>query len=163
MEDQNTKSNQYIFNYDWETVVQAFWNKYPHKDLDFVVYNRVIDIKRLEDDSIVVKKLMFCKKFKLIWAYTMEEMKIDFDQKILDLKTKVLAASKCIPTEGVERICYQALHNEQGKTLYTKFLESRSTLQKYYGKLNSGFEKGCKIVEEKCNEVLNKASDSQSN
>jgi len=154
MEVPAAKTDQYIFNYNWETVIKGFWNKYPHKDLDFVVYSRVIDMKRLDDDSIVVKKLMFCKKFKLVWAYTMEEMRIDFDQKILDLKTQVLAASKCLPTEGVERICYQASHTEPGKTMYTKFLESKSTLQKYYGKLNSGFEKGCKIVEEKCNEIL---------
>lgn len=151
----NTNSNQYVFNFDWETVIKAYWNKYPHKDLDFVVYNRVIDIKRLDDDSLVVKKLMFCKKFKLIWAYTMEEMRIDVNQRILDLQTQILAATKGFPTEGVERICYQAVNNEKGKTLYTKFLESRSTLQKYYGKINSGFEKGCKIVEEKCKEVLN--------
>lgn len=148
-----SKTDQYVFNFDWETVIKAFWNKYPHKDLDFVVYNRVIDMKRLDDNSIMVKKLMFCKKFKLVWAYTMEEMKIDFDQKILDLKTRVLAASKCLPTDGIENIRYATMNNEQGKTLYTKFLESRSTLQKYYGKLNSGFEKGCKIVEEKCKEL----------
>jgi len=154
MEPSTAKTDQYIFNYNWETVIKGFWNKYPHKDLDFVVYSRVIDMKLLDDDSILVKKLMFCKKFKLIWAYTMEEIKIDFDQKILDLKTQVLAASKCLPTEGVERICYQALQNEPSKTMYTKFLESKSTIQKYYGKLNSGFEKGCRIVEEKCNEIL---------
>jgi len=161
MEVANAKTDQYIFNYNWETVIKGLWNKYPHKDLDFVVYSRVIDMKRLDDDSILVKKLMFCKKFKLIWAYTMEEIKIDFDQKILDLKTQVLAASKCLPTEGVERICYKALQNEQGKTMYTKFLESRSTLQKYYTKLNSGFEKGCKIVEEKCNEILHTKSEKE--
>jgi len=159
MEASTAKTDSYIFNYNWETVIKGFWNKYPHKDLDFVVYNRVIDMKRLDDDSIIVKKLMFCKKFKLIWAYTMEEMRIDFDQKILDLKTQVLAASKCLPTEGVERICYKALQEEPGKTMYTKFLESKSTIQKYYGKLNSGFEKGCKIVEEKCNEVLHSKSE----
>lgn len=153
MELQASKTDQYVFNFDWETVIKAFWNKYPHKDLDFVIYNRVIDMKRLDDNSIMVKKLMFCKKFKLVWAYTMEEMKIDFDQKILDLKTQILAASKCLPTDGIERIRYNAMNNEQGKTLYTKFLESRSTLQKYYGKLNSGFEKGCRIVEEKCKEL----------
>jgi len=89
-----------------------------------------------------------------MWAYTMEEMKIDVNSKILDLKTQVLAASRCLPTDGVERICYNALNSENGQTLYTKFLESKSAIQKYYGKLNSGFEKGCKIVEEKCNEVL---------
>ena len=158
--EQAPNTNQFVFNFNWETVVKGFLNKYPHKDLDFVVYNRVIDIKRLDDDSLLVKKLMFSKKFKLVWAYTMEEMRIDVNQKILDLKTQILAASKCLPTDGVERICYKAL-NEPGKTMYTKFLESRSAMQKYYGKLNSGFEKGCKIVEEKCNEIMTLGQESQ--
>jgi len=151
------KTDSYIFNFNWETVIKGFWNKYPHKDLDFVVYSRVIDMKRLEDDSILVKKVMYVKKFSLLWAYTMEEMKIDFNEKVLDLKTQVLAASRCLPTDTVENIRYKAIHNEPGQTLYTKFLESKGAIQKYYGKLNSGFEKGCKIVEEKCNEVLTNA------
>jgi len=157
------KTDEYLFNFNWETVIKGYWNKYPHKDLDFVVYSRVIDMKRLDDDSVLVKKLMHVRKFGLLWAYTMEEMKIDFNSKILDLKTQILAASKCLPTDAVERICYRAVNNEKGQTLYTKFLESRGTIQKYYGKLNSGFEKGCKIVEEKCKEVLSDTNNLNSN
>jgi PRELI-like family. len=151
------RNDRYVFDFDWTTVVKALWNKYPHKDLDFVIYNKVIDLKRLDDDTLFVKKVVYCKKYLFLWAYAVEEIKIDLNQKILDLQTKFIAASKCLPTDGVEKITYAALNNEPGKTLYTKLLQSKSTFQKYYQKLGTGFEKGCKIIEQRCREILSES------
>jgi len=153
-----TRNDQYVFNYDWPTVVKALWIKYPHKELDFVIYNKVVDLMPLDDDTLLVKKIMHCKKYFFLWCYTLEEIKINFKNKVLDLQTRVIAASKAFPSDGIEKIKYMALNNDPTKTLYTKFLENRSTLSKYYSKLGSGFEKGCKIIEERCKEITSKSS-----
>lgn len=148
-----TRRDEYSFNFDWKTVVKAFFNKYPHKDLDFVVYNKVIDLKRINEDTILVKRVMYCKKFMVLWSYTTEEIMINLKEKKLDLQTKLLAASKAFP-DITEKITYQPLPENPGVTLYTKLLESRSQFSKMFSKFSSGFEKGCKIVEEKCKDFV---------
>jgi len=150
-----SRTDEHIFNFDWTTVVKALWNKYPHKDMDFVIYNKVVDLKLLDEDTILVKKIMYCKKYFLLWSYTLEETKINFKNKILDLETKLIAASKAFPQSGIEKISYFQLPDKPGCTLYTKYIESKSTVSKYYHKLGSSFQKGCEIIEEKCREILN--------
>lgn len=68
----------YIFNYSWTTVVKGFLQKYPHKDLDFVKWNRVIDMVVNPDDTISIKRLVFSQKLMMVWCYTIEEIKFDF-------------------------------------------------------------------------------------
>jgi PRELI-like family len=155
-----SRNDEYRFNFDWKTVVKAFFNKYPHKDLDFVVYNKVIDLKRINEDTLIIKRVMYCKKYMVLWSYTTEEIMINLKDKKLDLQTKLLACSKAFP-EITEKITYQTVPENPSMTLYTKLLESKSTFSKMYSKFSSGFEKGCKIVEEKCNEILQSVSNTQ--
>lgn len=49
---------KHIFNFNWETVIKGFWNKYPCPELDFVKWNKVVDIVPCSDDTILVKRLV---------------------------------------------------------------------------------------------------------
>lgn len=47
-------SRTHIFHHDWEIVVKAFWNKYPCPELDFVKWNKVVDIMMNYDNTMQV-------------------------------------------------------------------------------------------------------------
>ena len=79
------KKNEHIFDYPWETVIKAFWNKYPDKDLDFVKFSKVIDMKMINENCIHFKRIMYSKKFSMIWMYTIEEIEFDFENKVFNL------------------------------------------------------------------------------
>eukprot|EP01017_Pseudomicrothorax_dubius_P012346 TRINITY_DN1502_c0_g2_i2.p1 TRINITY_DN1502_c0_g2~~TRINITY_DN1502_c0_g2_i2.p1 ORF type:complete len:163 (+),score=19.58 TRINITY_DN1502_c0_g2_i2:148-636(+) len=145
---------QYIFNYPWETVVKSLWEKYPHKELDFVKFSRVIDLQVLDDKSLVIRKLMYCKKFMMMWAYSVEEIRLDARNRICEMRTELLKKSKCVPDlTGSESIIYRAHGDLMDKTLYLKALRSTSNLfGKFLEKFNGSYEKGCRIIEAKCQE-----------
>ena len=50
--------NKYIFNYDWETTVKGFWNKYPCPEIDFVKWNKVVDIMMNYDNTMQIKRIV---------------------------------------------------------------------------------------------------------
>jgi hypothetical protein len=52
-------TNRYVFNYTWELVVKGFWNKYPCPELDFVKWNKVIDLVVNGDNTLTVKRLVY--------------------------------------------------------------------------------------------------------
>jgi hypothetical protein len=52
------EENKHVFQFNWETVIKGFWNKYPCPELDFVKWNKVVDIIANPDESIVVKRLV---------------------------------------------------------------------------------------------------------
>lgn len=136
--------------------MKALWNKYPNKELDFVKFSKVIDMKMVNEHCIQFKKLMYSKKFSMIWVYTIEEIEFDFEKKIFNLQTRVIKKSSFVPPvfSMKEFIQYKPLNEYfSDKTLYTKYLNA-SGVNKYIDKLNSSFEKGCNIVEKKCKEFL---------
>ena len=55
------KKDEYLFKYPWETVVKAFWNKYPSHEFKSIIFNKVVDIKLLDDDSLIIKRLVYFK------------------------------------------------------------------------------------------------------
>ena len=55
------QKNTYLFEYDWNTVVKAFWMKYPCPELDLVKWTKVINININEDDSITFHRFVIMK------------------------------------------------------------------------------------------------------
>jgi len=155
----NGVAKEYVFNYPWEVVMKGLWLKYPHKELDFVKFARVIDMKVLDDDNMIIKRMLYCKKAVFAWAYIIEEMKMNFKDKICEMKSKVLKKSSLVPTLGdTEFITYRS--DGLGRTMYQKFMSNTpSCFAKFADKFNSSFEKGIKIVEENCRGMLNKHED----
>eukprot|EP01017_Pseudomicrothorax_dubius_P031919 TRINITY_DN4124_c0_g5_i2.p1 TRINITY_DN4124_c0_g5~~TRINITY_DN4124_c0_g5_i2.p1 ORF type:complete len:161 (-),score=28.55 TRINITY_DN4124_c0_g5_i2:289-771(-) len=149
---------EHIFNHPWEIVMKSLWNKYPNKDLDFVKFSRVIDLQLLDDNSLFIRKLVFCKKYMMMWAYTVEEMKLDVKNRICELKTEIVKKPSYLPNiTGVERIIYKAHDGARDRTVYRKLLSSTSSMfVKYLEKFNTSYEKGCQILEEKCHEFMKK-------
>eukprot|EP01015_Nassula_variabilis_P003776 TRINITY_DN1256_c0_g1_i7.p1 TRINITY_DN1256_c0_g1~~TRINITY_DN1256_c0_g1_i7.p1 ORF type:complete len:173 (-),score=32.03 TRINITY_DN1256_c0_g1_i7:92-610(-) len=150
------KKNEHVFDYPWEVVMKALWNKYPNKELDFVKFNKVIDMQMVNQNCLKFKKLMFAKKFSMIWMYTIEEIEFDFERKVFTLQSRIIKKSAFFPSifNVKEYIQYQPCDQLSDKTLYTKQVVGSNLVNKYMDKLNSSFEKGCKIVEEKCKEFL---------
>lgn len=121
--------------------------------MDFIKYNKVVDIKIDENGRLILHRIQKLKKFSVIWAYSLEELTFDFKQKILDLKTIPLKKCSMLPIGGIEVISYSAFYDmatECEKTLYTKSLEMKGALSKFTDKINDSFTSGCKIVEENC-------------
>lgn len=56
-EQQSKNVREYLFDYDWSTTVRAFWDKYPNQKMDFIKYNKVIDIKLDEHGKLVLKRI----------------------------------------------------------------------------------------------------------
>ena len=50
--------SSYIFNYNWETVVKGFWVKYPCPEIDFIKWNKVIDLVVNPDNTVSVKRIV---------------------------------------------------------------------------------------------------------
>ena len=122
------QSKNYVFPYDWKTVMKGFWNKYPDKKLDFVKWNKVIGFDINEDGSLKFRRVIYIKKFYLIWAYGQEELHFNFRQKILDAKTRVLKKSSWVPYSADEYIQYREFFNkdnliEKKNTMYKKMLD----------------------------------------
>lgn len=111
------------FNYEWKTVVRAFWDKYPDQRLDFVKFSKVVDMEMREDGTIRFDRVQYVQKWGFIWAYTLEELTFDFGNQVMDLRTTVLRKSSYIPMTAAEEIRYEALKNEAERTLYTKKLK----------------------------------------
>ncbi|KRX03893.1 hypothetical protein PPERSA_04771 [Pseudocohnilembus persalinus] len=145
--------NQYVFQYPWETVIKGFWSKYPSQEMNFVKFNNVIDMQLLPNQDISFKRLMYTKFQKFIWAYSVEEIIIKFDEKVMEMKTELIQKSSLFPPlgAGAELIKYQAFDGFQ--TLYEKSIknqESTQFLKKYMDKFSDSFKKGCQIVEDRC-------------
>ena len=161
MEKQNSPGkSEYSFPYEWKTVVRAFWDKYPNEMMDFIKYNQVVDIDILEDGKLQIQRIQKAQKWRYLWAYSLEKITFDFENKIMDLTTIPLKKCSLIPIGGIETIrysAYQDLIEKCEKTLYTKSLAVKGTMTKFVEKFNDGFKKGCDIVEKNCEEFKNMA------
>ena len=152
--EESKKMEEHIFSYPWETVVKAFLNKYPSQHLDFVKFNRVVEMKILDDNCVLLKRVMFSKKYRFMWVYSLEEIKIDFKKRLMEMETSLLKKSNLVPNFGAkENVIYKSWELDPlGKTFYGKVINSTSKLQKYMGEITQSFKKGCKIIENKCEE-----------
>lgn len=92
--EEGLQSKEFTFNYPWETVMKAYWDKYPDQSIDFVKWNKVIGFDINPDGSIQFKRVIMIKKFYFIWAYGLEELTFNFKDKIMDMKTSVLKKSR---------------------------------------------------------------------
>lgn len=154
-----TSITEYRFDYDWKTVVKAYWDKYPNKLHDFVKYSKVVDMHLQDDGTIKVERVQYVQKWSYLWCYTLEELNFDFTNKVMDLKSTVIKKSSLIPVSGgEENIRYQAFQDLKEaceKTLYTKKIAVQGQVQKIAGKLGDGYKKGIQAVEENCEKFKN--------
>jgi len=93
-------TEQYVFNYPFETVLKGFWHKYPHPDLSFVKDNFVLSYDIVDEQTLHVKRLMYSKMQKYLWCYTIEDIKIYFDKRMLEMKSKIVKTSFMFPPTG---------------------------------------------------------------
>ncbi|KAL4473788.1 hypothetical protein ABPG74_022652 [Tetrahymena malaccensis] len=146
---------QYVFDYPFETVLKGFWHKYPHPDLSFVKDNFVLSYDIIDEQTLHVKRLMYSKMYKYLWCYTIEDIKIYFDKRAMEMKSKIIKTSSMFPPTGqaVELISYKAL--EDFKTVYEKSIQGTEEgfIKKYAKKFNNTFQKGCQIIEENCKKI----------
>lgn len=156
------KEKDYTFQYNWATVVKAFWDKYPHKQMEFVQYNKLIGLEVLDNGTLLFRRVQHIRKWKFIWAYILEEIKIDSVNKVMTMESKVLKKSDMVPFFGNEFITYKAvndLKDRMERTLYSKQLILEGTINKALGAFSDGFTKGIKIVEENCETLKSMTTD----
>ena len=161
--DAKDKYKKYVFDYDWNTVTRAYFDKYPHKKMGFIKYNKVVDINLAEDGKLVVKRVQKATKWGMLWAYNLETLTFDFEKKVMSLETTLIKKSSLLPISGgKEQIFYKAIQEVDEatgaaveKTEYTKSLNLQGSLSKVASKFNDSFKKGCRIVEENCEKYQN--------
>lgn len=143
------KIETHIFYHPWRSVIQGFWTKYPNKQMAFVKFNHVIDFEIVDSNIITFKRLMHCKIPHLpLFSYSIEDIKIDLKEKVLEMKSFLIKKSKFFPFG--DEYCKYLSQNKDGKdcTVYTKTVMSSNKISKFLGYFNKAFEKGCQIVEE---------------
>lgn len=111
----------------------------------------------VNDQAIVVKRLMYTQFQKFVWAYSVEEIMLKFDDRMMEMKTEFIQKSTFFPPVGsseTELIKYQAF--EDLKTKYSKNIQigGGNLLKKYVDKFSDSFKKGCNIVEDRCSTIL---------
>ena len=156
------KESEYTFSWEWSTVVRAFYDKYPNPKMDFVKFNKLIGLTVGEDNTVKIKRLQYTKKFMIVWAYVLEEITIDANNKVLDMKSQIIKKSGVFPVVGIEYISYKAVKDAlEGteKTLYSKRLEIQGSINKVMSSFSDGFKNGIKIVEENCEQFKAMAAD----
>ena len=136
--------------------MKGLWVKYPNSEMDYVKSHKVIGIKRIDENNLIVRKLMHCKMYRMMSSLTLEELHFDFKNEILISKTKFLDMSVMVPA-GIEEMNYRA---EQARTICTKIVHG-SKLDKYVGKFNDSFKKGCEIVEKKTEDIVKSIAQTQ--
>ncbi len=139
--------------------MKGFWQKYPSPEFDFVKFNNVIDMQLISDNCLTVRRLMYTRIQKFMWAYAIEDIRLYFDDRLMEMKTELVKKSSLFPpvNNGVEKIIYRAFGDTPHYTQYLKTLENESSsfVKKYLDKINNSFTKGCRIVEDKCKSIMN--------
>ena len=79
-----------MFKYPWETVIKGFYLKYPTPEMNFVKFNHVIDIEIINEKCLKIKRLMYSHFYKYLWAYSVEEINIRTDDRVLEMKSEIV-------------------------------------------------------------------------
>ncbi len=156
------KENVYIFNCDWSIVVRGFYDKYPNPKMDMVISNKLIGLIVGDDNVVKIKRIQHTKLFFFMWAYILEEISIDSNKKILEMKSQILKKSGVFPVVGTEYITYKAIKDglqDTEKTFYIKRLELEGSVNKFMSYFGDGFKKGIQIVEENSQLIKNMSAD----
>lgn len=78
----------------------------------------------INENTLEIKRLMYTKFQRFIWAYTIENIKLYFDQRTMTMNTEVVKKSSFFPPflDGIEHISYKAFSENPFSTLYSKSL-----------------------------------------
>ena len=150
----NPNEHKHIFPYPFEIVIKGLWNKYPSMLIPFVSFHKVIDMKMVNEDIISFKKLMYTRTIMFAWAFTIEDIKIDFKNRVLEMKTTILKSKNKVDSNTIEYIVYKTLPNEPDKTFYSKAFQSGEIVSKFQSKIGISFQLGAKIVTQRCEEIV---------
>lgn len=148
--DQNN-FNEYIFSFAWEKVVKGFWTKYPNKSFSNVIFNKVIDMKIIDDHTLFIQRMMFSEYF-WFWGYSIENITLDLQKKKLEMNTVITKRSRLSPS-GKEICIYEADKENDKNTIYRKALFSNQKIVQILGSLNLSFKKGCHLIEDYCKKL----------
>lgn len=143
---------KFTFEFSWPVTMKALWHKYPCPELSFVKEHRVISVEPVGEDKLIVKKLMYCNKFKFLKTLTFEELHFDFRNQTLVTHTKFLKPSGFWSKEGIEEMRY---NGEQDRTLCAKIIHGGKG---FYDKFFSSFKQGCEVVEKKARNFIEKST-----
>ena len=109
--------------------------------MSFVKFNNVYDLEFVNENCLQVKRVMFINFYKYIWAYTVEDIKIYVDSRIMEMKSEIIKRSSLFPSylQGEEFINYRAFGENFMQTLYNKTISGLNgdcIMKKYIDKIN---------------------------
>lgn len=117
-------TSEYIFNHQWETVVQAAWRKYPNPMNPAVIGTDVID-RKIVDGVLHTHRLVTTEWGLPNWAlnitgnsnvcYASEKSEVDVNHKRMQLKTHNLTLGSLVAVD--EKLTYEPHPVDSSKTL----------------------------------------------
>lgn len=105
-------SINHTFEYPWEVVVKAFWQKYPHPNLPHIRESLILSREYDSDSGVLKTKRLMCVEQKVPRSllmfvkgadrfYAIEETTIDSNNREMYLTTKNLSFSRILDATSV--------------------------------------------------------------